>query len=214
MWLDFFPYPLLAGLAVLVPLLALLWRRGAGLAYLACFSIFWCYLLALVAMVLFPIPIPAADSGTHWTFLDQLSRANWIPFYFGRYAQVNPSYLFVREIVANVALTLPFGFGLPFIARGKAKNIVWIALAVGAGIELSQFLLCLALDMQYRTTDVNDALTNAAGVLLGYACFRVFARLLLAVAGHGRVPRTGFFGYVFSVASRSQPDEVEKVGTI
>ena len=45
------------------------------------------------------------------------------------------------------------------------KNIILVALYLTVGIELSQILT-------FRTTDINDIITNIAGALLGYYIIR------------------------------------------
>jgi glycopeptide antibiotics resistance protein len=86
-----------------------------------------------------------------------------------------PPYICVREILGNILLTVPFGFGIRFIARLKARDFLWLAPAVGLAIEGIQLGLSLALRSAFRAVDINDVLLNALGVGLGYGFFQIFA---------------------------------------
>jgi len=181
MRLEFFPYPFIIGSAILAMLLAILWRQKSRLSYLLLFALFSLYLLLVFGATLFPIPVVTSARQSAASIF---SRVNLIPFDYSRYFRVNPTYLFLREIVANILLALPFGFGIRWILRFRARHIFWQALAFGFGIETSQLLLCLALGMYYRGVDITDALLNALGVLCGYGLFLLFSRRFAALIQH------------------------------
>ena len=67
----------------------------------------------------------------------------------------------------NVLLFIPLGIFLPVLwdKYKDIKNIILVALYLTVGIELSQILT-------FRTTDINDIITNIAGALLGYYIIR------------------------------------------
>lgn len=78
---------------------------------------------------------------------------------------------FVRQIVLNVVMMVPFGFLYPLSRRvdGKSGSLIRTlaaAVAVSLSIELLQPLFNAA-----RSSDVTDLITNTAGALLGYAFF-------------------------------------------
>jgi len=177
--LEFFPIPLNIGLISLAVLLILLRRQGRSFSYRLRFSVFWVYLLAVVGVTLFPMPILNGTGVTlSWkTTADILSRVNLVPFDYSQFKYLNPAYVFLREIVANILLTLLFGFGINFVIRIRARTILWLSLAVGLGIETAQLAMCLLLGSAYRGVDINDSLMNALGVLCGYGLFRIFSRL-------------------------------------
>lgn len=63
----------------------------------------------------------------------------------------------------NVLLFVPLGIFLP-VLWDKYRNIkktMFVALCITVGIELSQIFT-------FRTTDINDVITNATGTLIGY----------------------------------------------
>jgi len=101
---------------------------------------------------------------------------------------------YLPGIIGNIILTMPFGFGLSFVVPIKAKAIFGIAVGVGFGIEAIQLIISLLLGYPYRVIDVNDALLNACGVLLGFGLFRIFTWLYLSALSstidkeHGGLP--------------------------
>jgi glycopeptide antibiotics resistance protein len=74
---------------------------------------------------------------------------------------------------------------------------------LGFGIELTQLLFNLILRYPYRVVDITDALLNAAGVLIGYALFRLFSRLFIAITSILPASPTGLLAYIQDVASRA-----------
>src|SRR5690349_2199753 len=104
MLLFFNEYHLAIGVGILCVLAPVLWWRKRSLSYLLFFSIFWLYLLAVVAVVIFPIAINADQSAAAF-----IPAINLIPFYFGQCQMLE---LCVRSIIENIVLTVPFGFGI------------------------------------------------------------------------------------------------------
>lgn len=133
--LYFIPIPLLIGIGILVALLLFHWRQKRDPWYLICFSVFGAYLLFVLNATLFPIPL---DIARVWLPKERvlfiLTRVNLIPFnYIGFFNK----YIVLLEIVQNIFLTIPFGFGINFIASVKSKNILWLGAAVGFAIEMA-----------------------------------------------------------------------------
>ena len=72
---------------------------------------------------------------------------------------------YVRQIVLNVVLFLPFGVLQPLCDRCRGRRPrFWRCLALSAGIELVQPLLHV-----FRRADITDVITNTIGGVLGYA---------------------------------------------
>jgi glycopeptide antibiotics resistance protein len=201
--LEFFPFPVLIGVILLILLLVILWSRKNSRSYLFFFSIFWIYLLALIGLTLFPIPCNASKVSASLI----LSRVNLMPFNYSQFSRLDPAFVFIREIVDNILLTVPFGFGICFIARVRAKIMLWLAFAVGIGIETSQLILCLILGIAYRGVDLNDAIMNALGVLLGYGLIRLFSRLDVAISSRFKIQQKGIFAYIHTISVRVLSDE-------
>ncbi len=197
MFINFELVHLQIGAATLAVLLVILRFQKRSWSYLFFFTIFWIYLLGVVANAVFPIVIPDPETLTQSPFSPSL---NLIPFYFG--ACYLPE-LCLRNIFENILLTVPFGFGVNFIARLKARDFLWLPAAVGLALESIQLLISLAARSGFRVIDINDVLLNAAGVLIGYAFFRLFAWTYLEVTRRIDAPLGGIFAYIREITSRS-----------
>jgi len=162
MQLEFNGLAWLIGKAILaVPLFVM---RRRGIFYLFFFSVFWVYLLVLVSVSVFPIPLGMDGgfrSGTIWSQIDTMFKyrgLNLVPLYFG-----NCWYLpqaCAAGIYQNILMTIPFGFGINFISRIKTRDFIWLAFSVGLLSETAQFILDLVLGGAYRSVDANDVLFN------------------------------------------------------
>lgn len=76
---------------------------------------------------------------------------------------------YVRQIVLNVILFVPFGVLQPLCDRCRGRRprfwrCLLLTLALSAGIELVQPLLHV-----FRRADITDVITNTIGGVLGYA---------------------------------------------
>ncbi len=196
MKLEFFPYPFLAGLVVLAILLTL-WRQKRSHSYLFFFAIFWLYMLSVAAVTLFPIPLGVPRSPLSYIF----SKINLIPFDFGHLWRNNRIVIFL-EIFGNILMTMPYGFGLPFLTHIRPKRFIWPVMAIGFTIETTQLIISLLIGVTYRQVDINDFLLNTLGALIGYGLFQAFAWLYVAVYKNTQVKQKGLFAYLFQVANR------------
>lgn len=188
-----------AGIIISIITLAVLWRRTHNLPFLFFLSIFEVYVLFAIDKVFFPIQI----NGLYVEVMKKTSLmadVNLTPFYFDKYGLTPASFW---GIINNIILTMPFGFGLNFIARVKTKNFILLAFAVGIGIETVQLLISLLLGYAYRTIDVNDVLLNAIGVLLGYAFFKVFAFAYLVATKKFALKHENLAAYIYDIASQA-----------
>lgn len=200
--LDFDVLAWLIGVLILVLLLSILWIQKRTLSYLIFFSVFWIYLLILVSVTIFPIPLP--DEGMFLTkqqITFVLSHINFVPFKYLSDPYVNSHIVFL-EILQNVLLTISFGFGVSFIAQFKARDFLWLAIAVGLTIEIAQLVISLGVGV-YRTVDSTDVLLNATGVLLGYGIFRIFACLYLKMTHRFGINHKGLLAYIHDTVNQA-----------
>lgn len=89
---------------------------------------------------------------------------------------------FIRQIVLNVVMTVPFGFLYP-MTRNPAAGFGRTALScflMSLGIELLQPLL------SGRSGDITDIITNVAGGMAGYALYVVFRPVTSRILRHLR----------------------------
>ncbi len=197
--ISFVPLPLFLGLLAWLLMLVVLRLLKRSFSYLVVFSLFWLYLLLVTSATLFPIPLENqltqnnASQSMYWT----LSRVNLRPFFYGDFFH---SSLILREMVANVLLTIPFGFSIRYLLRLHAIHIPFLAPAVGLSIEGTQLAISLLIGLAYRTVDINDVLLNASGVLIGYGLFRIFSWLILLLARWLGAPKKGFLAFLYLTA--------------
>ena len=81
---------------------------------------------------------------------------------------------FIRQVVLNIIMTIPFGFILPLI-KNKKTNLIKIILytfLLSLGIELLQPLI-----NDFRSSDITDLITNVLGGIIGYILYIIFKPL-------------------------------------
>lgn len=188
------------GIVLLIMPLAILVHKRRNPYYIFCFSILGIYLLFAIQQVFFPIEINGDYSEYMRHEASFTSFINLIPFYFGPFGTLGSS---LQTMMLNAILTIPFGFGINFVARVRAKAFLWIAPAIGLGFETAQLIISLMLRYPYRLIDINDVLMNTLGILVGYGIFRVFARLYLWAAQQFAIGHRGLGEYVYVIVKRS-----------
>ena len=120
------------------------------------------------------VGIPTLSEYTRLTELGESffnPNINLIPFSEG----------FSLGFILNIFLFIPLGFLCPFISKRyqSVKNIFLLGCGLSFTIEMVQlFTLC-------RATDIDDLIANVAGALVGYGCFRVIHKLVMAKSRSG-----------------------------
>ena len=198
MLIEFDATAWLIGMAILgIPLFVL--RRRGGY-YLFFFAVFWVYLLVLVSVTVFPIPV-GMDGGfrfeTVWQQIGHMykySGLNLIPLYFGNCWDLPRACAI--GIQENILMTVPFGFGINFIARLRIRDFFWLAFGLGLVIETIQFAFDLILGGAYRSVDANDVLFNGLGVWIGYGLFLVFAWLFMLIDRRIGLSHSGLLAFI------------------
>jgi glycopeptide antibiotics resistance protein len=94
------------------------------------------------------------------------------------------------QLVGNFLLLAPFGIYGPALWRGlrSVPAILAAGALVSIAIELGQLGLSEVYGFPIRIADVDDVILNTAGVLLGYAIWRLWSPE--PAAGSGRVTST------------------------
>ncbi len=81
------------------------------------------------------------------------------------------SKLFIRNIVGNILMFIPFGFFTSYYLKLDKKRIIfYITLIVSVIIELIQLKIG-------RAFDVDDIILNVVGSLLGYFMYRIMDKI-------------------------------------
>ena len=88
---------------------------------------------------------------------------------------------FLRQVILNIMMTIPFGFLFPLTQNKTAKfcKTVFYCFLMSLGIELLQPLI-----NGFRSSDVTDLITNVIGGILGYGFYMVFKPVTFWVLDH------------------------------
>lgn len=136
-------------------------RRGTLSArrLLAWWVMCW-YLLAVVAVTLFPFQIALGAYGNRSPWYE---KANFIPV-----LTIDPT-----TFVLNIVMFVPLGVLLPLVTRVRGvRHVALVALAVSGVVEMLQFLSNVLVSSG-RLADLNDLLANTLGGVLGFLAWRV-----------------------------------------
>ena len=88
---------------------------------------------------------------------------------------------FIRQVVLNIVMTIPFGFLLPLIKNKKInlmKTILYTFL-LSLGIEILQPLI-----NDFRSSDITDLVTNIFGGIIGYILYLIFKPLTTKILSY------------------------------
>lgn len=125
------------------------------------YSYGYCVLcVTLIIPIIIPIPFVNIDlSHIH---------ANLVPFidYF------NENGDFIRQIVLNILMLVPFGIMFPFIYHKDLKSTVFSGFMLSCSIEIVQLFSA----RQLSSCDITDVITNTFGVWIGYIFYRLFGK--------------------------------------
>ncbi len=193
------------GVSLILGLIYILWRRKYRKSYLIFFTVFSFYLLFVIRVTLFPIPLYSEP--IQFENFYSPHNLNLIPFNFGechilRYC--------IFGSIANIYLTIPVGFGIQFLRALNKKERLWLILIIGFSIEILQLLISLGLSFPYRVIDINDVIFNALGVFIGLLFFKLFVWIYLALCKKWAGLAKGWFSYFYEVAilaSKIRKDE-------
>lgn len=90
------------------------------------------------------------------------------PFWVGN-APTNPIPFrgIEMDFYLNILMMVPMGVYLKLLSKVNFRQVAELGLLIGLGIESAQFLLDSFLQLS-RWVDINDVITNAGGVIIGY----------------------------------------------
>lgn len=159
--------PLLLGLVGFgLALLAVSRRMTVGRWFAV--ALFCTYLVGAAHFALLPL-----------TF-DPLAPEKFGPIEVGRLIELRPFFMSRTDVMPlsqallNVLLTVPFGFGLPFVFHLRGREVLLMGVLFSFGIELAQLAAdALYLALPPWSIDINDVFLNSLGVFVGYGAFRL-----------------------------------------
>ncbi|WP_278849736.1 VanZ family protein [Thomasclavelia spiroformis] len=78
---------------------------------------------------------------------------------------------FIRQVVLNIVMTIPFGFLLPLVREKKMNllKVIFHTFLLSLGIEMLQPLI-----NGVRSSDITDIITNVTGGIIGYILYLSF----------------------------------------
>ena len=141
------------------------WKR-CGKRVLAANTVMFLYLSGVLLVTLMPVITSLPFCFSH----------PYIPMHMEPFEDaINGRGDFIRQIVLNVIMTVPFGFLYPLCRRAAGKKCglrrcVLMILTLSLSIELLQPLINGA-----RSADITDVMTNTIGGLLGYVVYALSA---------------------------------------
>lgn len=99
---------------------------------------------------------------------------NLVPFIDVSYGRGD----FIRQIILNIIMTIPFGFLFPLIKNKNPKLLKTV---------LYTFLLSLSIEIlqplinAFRSSDITDLITNVLGGIIGYIMYLIFKPLTIKI---------------------------------
>ena len=128
---------------------------------------FYVYVLFVVAIVFFPIPL-------HLVYNTQLFPLSYfyniIPFKTVLITlERNPI-----QPLGNFLLLLPFGmFYTLFNQKVNLKLVILLGLLISLGIELIQLTMSLLIGVPFRVFDIDDLILNTSGAIVGSLIIKI-----------------------------------------
>lgn len=155
---------------------------------LFCFIMFL-YILNVVKLTLFPFPI-----FSDWYEPNLFESINLVPF----------ENVLNRDSLLNIIMMIPLGFGLPFVS--KINNWIKILIAAflsGLIIESFQFIIGLVISkgFTFRFIDIDDAICNFMGVVIGFCFLKIFSDVFLKLLKNSNSGLNKFWDYIFDVTT-------------
>ncbi|WP_240371348.1 VanZ family protein [Anoxybacteroides rupiense] len=165
------------------------WKFKKTNLYLIFFSLFYIYLCNVLNYTQFPIildPEMKKEIGQNvWR------DANFIPFNLHKED--------MKTSLLNTLLTIPFGFGIPFIAKVNCKRIALLGVLLGICLECLQLIIALIVGFTFKYVDMNDVLFNFSGAILGYGLFQAFMILFKAWIHKLNIKLNPFLKYIYEI---------------
>lgn len=148
------------------------WKRSGG-SVLAVNTVMFIYLSGVLFVTLMPIIVSLPFCFNH----------PYIPMHMMPFEDaMNGRGDFIRQIILNVIMTVPFGFLYPLCRHVSGKKCgllrcLLMTMALSLSIELLQPLINGA-----RSSDITDVITNSAGGLTGYVIYSLIEPKRLAIS--------------------------------
>lgn len=102
-----------------------------------------------------------------------------------------PKWIFLRQYVLNIIMTVPFGILLPLlIPKINFKKTVLYTFLFSLSIETTQLLMCLIFKANAWFFDIDDLITNTLGGVIGYLLYLIFQKILFKIIARNEIYKT------------------------
>lgn len=135
------------------------------------------YLSFVFYFTLMPIFSSIPTIINHMVFNHHYKQMNLIPFIDVTMGRGD----FVRQILLNVIMTIPFGILLPIIINTKLSKIIFYTFLLSLNIEFLQLITNCG-----RSSDITDIITNCIGGIIGYGIYLVIKPLTTKILNYIR----------------------------
>ncbi len=81
---------------------------------------------------------------------------------------------YIKQILGNLTMLLPFGFMLPMLKKVTLKQVLLISMLFSIGIEVTQFITGRGL------MEFDDVFNNTVGAVIGY---KIYCKLRVRLNG-------------------------------
>lgn len=167
-------------LILLLLLMKVLFKKS--FAYLFFFSIMYIYLCFVIDYTQFPI------------YTTESMRRVLGPLFWQKNFNLIPFKGFSLETsLLNILLTMPFGFGLPFVYKSNFKRIVIASII----IESLQLMIGLINGFTFRIVDINDVIFNFIGSMIGYVIFVLFSKIFTTVVDKNKIQLNPLLKHIY-----------------
>lgn len=158
------------------------------LAYMFFFTIFFIYFMEVLKYTQFPIYLSK-------NMRDAIGQNVWrdmnlIPLITLKSATLKTSLL-------NILLTIPFGFGLPFISHFRFRQVVFVGMLFSIMLELLQLTTALFAGFTFRIVDINDVIFNTIGAAIGYILFVKFVQVCRFALDKWHIKQNAILQYIY-----------------
>jgi glycopeptide antibiotics resistance protein len=169
-------------------------RNKADPLYLLFFTVFYVYIIAVLYLTLydFQVLVVLKTFEPNLILKGQLpgKNLNLVPL-------INLTSADLQVSLLNILMLMPFGFGLPFVAkRVHFRKAVLSGALFSFCIELSQLISGLVSKTAFRIADVNDIIFNTLGAAIGFGLFICFAHICLHLFNKKQNLSNHFLQYV------------------
>lgn len=167
--------------------------RRKSTIYLLCFAIMYIYICKLIDLTQFPI---YTSEGMREALGGQnvWREMNLVPF-------KTVLEEFSLDILMNIIMTIPLGFGVAFLIRCTWRRILAIGIIIGVCAELGQLLSALWAGFTFRHVNIDDTIMNLLGTVLGYLLFKIFSKIFRWSYQKFKINSNSFLEYVLNVCN-------------